>query len=404
MRFRTNPWRAARALLLAAVCLAPAAGAADFSDNIKIASQYPSLQAAIDDAGETGMLIVDQDYQNLDPLVLPRRFRMMGMGPNGKAVLAFQGLHAGSAITIAGGAGDAWVVLEDLDIEGGYSPGNGFATTVRGIDLTGASVVFLHRLLVRGFFVGVYGAGAMSVHATNCSVAVSVTNNYEITGESHGWRVTGGLSSQAGRYGFLITADVNDTLIHGVRMESNTGAGIFTNGVGTHIANNRFECWVDPNIPFCQPATLAVDIGAQALATTLVDNLYAGIDIRDLSAAHTTYRFDNGKTVQINPPAGTDALTVSLAGSTTPEFLVDKNAWVRIGPQSGVPARLTVNAETGEDPLRVRAAGVTKFMVLSNGNVGVGTSVPAERLHVLGNLRLDGNLVSNGEICIGSGC
>jgi hypothetical protein len=43
-------------------------------------------------------------------------------------------------------------------------------------------------------------------------------------------------------------------------------------------------------------------------------------------------------------------------------------------------------------------------MVLSNGNVGVGTSVPTERLHVNGNLRLDGDLVTNGEICIGSGC
>lgn len=44
-------------------------------------------------------------------------------------------------------------------------------------------------------------------------------------------------------------------------MESNSGAGIFTNGVGTHIAHNRFECGVLPDVPFCKPSTLAVEIG-----------------------------------------------------------------------------------------------------------------------------------------------
>jgi hypothetical protein len=381
--------------------------AAPFSDNIKISSQYPSLQAAIDDAGETGMVIVDQDYNNLDPLVLPRRFRMVGMGPSGKAVLAFQTLNAGSAISIADGPGDAWVVLEDLDVEGGYTPTNGFATSAVGIDLTNDSVVFLHRLLVRGFFIGVRGAQSQSVHADNTSVAVSVTNNYEITAESHGWRITGGLSSQAGRYGFLITSEVNDTLIQGVRMESNTFAGIVTNGVGTHIAHNRFECWVLPDpddLPFCKKATLAVEIGPQAQETTLVDNLYAGINVSDLSAARTTFRFDNGKTVQIHPPAGTDALSVEPGGSATPEFLVDRNAWVRVGPQQGDEARLTVNAEAGEDALRARTGGVTKLIVKSTGRVGVGTSLPDELLHVHGNLKVDGDIVSDGEICIGSGC
>jgi hypothetical protein len=108
--------------------------------------------------------------------------------------------------------------------------------------------------------------------------------------------------------------------------------------------------------------------------------------------------------VQIHPPAGTDALSVEPGGSATPEFLVDRNAWVRVGPQQGDEARLTVNAEAGEDALRARTGGVTKLIVKSTGRVGVGTSLPDELLHVHGNLKVDGDIVSDGEICIGSGC
>jgi hypothetical protein len=330
-------WRAALTLALAAACLAPAAGAQPFTDNIEIASQHPTLQDAIDAAGEGGMLIVDQDYQNLAPLVLPRRFRMMGKGPQGNAVLAFQGLAAGSAITIAP-SGDAYVTIEDLDIEGPFSPSGSFATTARGIDLTGANIVFLRRLVVRGFYVGIYGEGSLSVHADECNVSVSRTDNYQLIEGSNSWRITGGLSSWSGRYG-VNAKDVNDTLIQGVRMESNSVAAISTNANSTHIANNRFECWVVPELPFCQITTRAVDIGPSATQTTLVDNYYSGIGVVDSSVARTTYRFDNGYPVEISPPAGVS-------------------------------------------PLSVRTAGATRLLVSSNGNVGVGTSAPTARLQV----------------------
>jgi len=381
MKLRTTTlWCVVCGLTLSVLGLAPVAVAQPFTDNIEIASQHPTLQDAINAAGEGGMLIVDRDYQNLSPLVLPRRFRMMGKGPQGSAVLAFQGLAAGSAITIAP-SGDAYVVIEDLDIEGSFAPGNGFRTSARGIDLTGSNVVFLRQLVVRGFDVGIYGESSMSVFVDNCNVSVSETDNYQVTAGANGWRIKGGISSQAGRYGIHLGV-VNDTLIQGVRMESNTAAGIFTEAVGTHIAHNRFECWVHPDLPFCQATTRAVIIGPSAIETTLVDNLYAGIDVVDQSTAHSTYRFDNGHTVQVNPPAATDALTVQLAGSPSPDFQVDDKAWVRIGQEQGVDARLTVNAGASEDALRVRTGGVTRLMVMSNGRVGVGTSVPGAKLQV----------------------
>ncbi|HKH46652.1 MAG TPA: NosD domain-containing protein [Thermoanaerobaculia bacterium] len=377
---KTTTWCAALGLALAAFSLVPAAGAQPFTDNIEIASQHPTLQAAINAAGEGGMLIVDRDYQNLSPLVLPRRFRMMGKGPQGNAVLAFQGLAAGSALSIAP-SGDAYVVIEDLDIEGSFTPINGFQTSARGIDLTGSNIVFLRQVVVRGFDIGVYGEGSLSVFADNCNVSLSNTDNYQLTAGSNSWRITGGISSQAGRYG-VNAGVVNDTLIHGVRMESNSDAAIFTEAVSTHITNNRFECWVDPRLDLCDATSRAVILGPSAIETTLVDNYYSGIGVVDQSTAHSTYRFDNGHAVEISPPAGTDALTVRLAGSASPEFEVDDQAWVQIGPDQGTKARLTVNTDSGEDALRVRTGGVTRLMVLSNGKVGVGTSVPGAKLQV----------------------
>ena len=40
----------------------------------------------------------------------------------------------------------------------------------------------------------------------------------------------------------------------------------------------------------------------------------------------------------------------------------------------------------------------------ATGNVGIGTTSPQERLHVEGNLKVNGDIKSDGQLCIGSGC
>jgi len=42
-----------------------------------------------------------------------------------------------------------------------------------------------------------------------------------------------------------------------------------------------------------------------------------------------------------------------------------------------------------------------RMRITSDGNVGVGTSTPAQKLDVNGNIKLNGNIVSDGDICIG---
>jgi hypothetical protein len=44
------------------------------------------------------------------------------------------------------------------------------------------------------------------------------------------------------------------------------------------------------------------------------------------------------------------------------------------------------------------------LFVATTGNVGLGTVNPSEKLTVEGNLKVNGSIVSDGDICIGSGC
>lgn len=41
-------------------------------------------------------------------------------------------------------------------------------------------------------------------------------------------------------------------------------------------------------------------------------------------------------------------------------------------------------------------------LLVEAGNVGIGTTTPTEKLDVAGNIKLSGNIVSDGDICIGS--
>lgn len=57
-----------------------------------------------------------------------------------------------------------------------------------------------------------------------------------------------------------------------------------------------------------------------------------------------------------------------------------------------------------ENLLQFQSQGVTKMTMLPNGNFGIGTTQPSQRLHVAGHARVDGNLViaSNRKLYLGS--
>ena len=57
----------------------------------------------------------------------------------------------------------------------------------------------------------------------------------------------------------------------------------------------------------------------------------------------------------------------------------------------GAPAGMVVGTRTAH-PLSFGTAGASRMTIDSAGNVGVGTTAPAAKLHVAGDIRIDGNI------------
>lgn len=386
-------------LLIASILAAgspPAARAANYI----VASEFGgTLQDAVNAAGNQGMVIVDQPYVLNVPLVLPRFFRLMGMGPQGQGAIAFD-IDSGAGISFSGPESTSSIVIENLDI-GGRFPAASPGTSV-GIDLDGIHEVTLRNVTVRGFNVGVRGRFAFYVNIRDCNVSTNRTFNYHLVDNANSWRISGGLSSQSGLAAVRVETS-NNVVIDGVAMESNR-VGIHTDTVSTHIFNNRFEC--SPAVPqFCPPTATGVRVGAGAQLVSLIANYYSGVEpVLDESAGGISHRLDHSQGAFLRPEAGAEGLRVEL--DAPGEALVfDAAGRLHVGEGApGVPARLNVDAPPGVDALRVGVDGVTDLFVGADGRVGIGTTSPAEILHVGGDLHLDGDLVSNGVLCIGSGC
>ena len=74
-----------------------------------------------------------------------------------------------------------------------------------------------------------------------------------------------------------------------------------------------------------------------------------------------------------------------------------QNTYVTMGRTAGVSGAGMIDGWQAGGGSHVLA-----LQTLFGGNVGVGTTTPAEKLDVAGNIRLTGNIVSPNDICIGT--
>jgi hypothetical protein len=68
---------------------------------------------------------------------------------------------------------------------------------------------------------------------------------------------------------------------------------------------------------------------------------------------------------------------------------------------TGLQNSLTLLAESGAS-LSLGTQDTVRMRIDTSGKVGIGTITPTEALDVKGNIKLSGNLVSDGDICIGT--
>ncbi len=102
--------------------------------------------------------------------------------------------------------------------------------------------------------------------------------------------------------------------------------------------------------------------------------------------------------------AGTDLLFLTAVGnnSATERMRITGSGYIGIGtttPQS----ILTIQTTTGTPALNISSSsGATMMYMSANGNLGIGTSNPAYKLDVIGDLQLSGAIYGNGRIWWGN--
>ncbi|MEM6346239.1 MAG: tail fiber domain-containing protein, partial [Bacteroidota bacterium] len=95
---------------------------------------------------------------------------------------------------------------------------------------------------------------------------------------------------------------------------------------------------------------------------------------------------------------GGGKFVISRTANSNNTVFVIENADQQVGIGTNAPTdRLQVDADAGEDALRVRVAGVTRFRVHDNGGVSIGVNAgpPAEGLLVRGNVQPEGDNIAS---------
>jgi len=257
------------------------------------------LKAVANTNYSNATLIIDKDCNLSEPLVIPSRFTLAGVGIEGAGRLIFDNLPDGvSAIRLDKAATN--ITIRDLAI-GRIGGGVNI-----GIDVSRANKVFIQDVIITGFFAGIYGSRpgsfALSVYVNRSSI---FGNDYNIVMHRNAfhWRIRDCILNQAKCWGLLIFGKDNDPvpppennmvwgndyLISGCRFE---GSGIGGALLGSHAAmlmNNRFE--QNGGV-----GGVGVKILPSATGTRMVSNVISGNKVLNKSKKLETKRWGDIET------------------------------------------------------------------------------------------------------------
>jgi Right handed beta helix region len=179
-------------------------------------------------------LVVDQQCVLNQPLVLPGRMTLAGVGRDGNGELLFPnvGLNE-AAISIAPGQGH--VQIRDVLIRNNAPVPRGI-----GLNLDGNSLITLDSVRIDGFHIGVYGRQAFSVLIDKSNISNNRYNLY-LGQQANTWRIRDTVLNQALAWGIVVRGPNNDVLVDGNRLESNQLGAIQVYSYATVVTHNRFE-------------------------------------------------------------------------------------------------------------------------------------------------------------------
>jgi Right handed beta helix region len=230
-------------------------------------------------------LVVDRACVVRQTLTLPDRFTLAGVGPDGEGTLTFDLPDNASALRFAP-ASDAAIrmtTIRDIRISGVSCCGQ------VGINVSNSQFVYIDRVRLSGFAIGIFGETAFSVFIANSSIHDNGFVNMVMGEDTTAWRVRDAVLS-SGLIGILITTTARGHVITGARIERNSVTGVWVNGSMNVIENSWFEGNGTmptplPGIPGTpSPSLHGIRITSLAEKTRVLNNLFSSQLIGDAGA------------------------------------------------------------------------------------------------------------------------
>lgn len=223
-------------------------------------------------AHEAATLVIDQRCTLRQPIIIPPRLTLAGVGITGEGALVFEDLPAGAAaisVVPAGFNGTSHITIRDLAI--GADPAENILT---GVDVSGGNLVYLKNVYISGFQRGVFGdVAAYSIFIDQSNIS-SNTFNVMIGTDANHWVIRDSVLGNAMSWSVAIRGG-NNHVISGNRFEHIQSGAVWLGSLGAVVRDNRFET----------PGKIGVQVAPGAQGNRILANIFSGTSIVNGSAS-----------------------------------------------------------------------------------------------------------------------
>jgi hypothetical protein len=332
---------------------------------------------------QRGLHAVDlQSERSAATQVASGNYSVIGGGYNNTAIGyaatiggGYNNTASGSVATIGGGqvntASGPWATVGG---GGGNTAGNNYATVGGGLGNTAS-----------GYIATVGGGLGNTASGTFATVGGGASNTASST-----FATVGG--------GYLNTASGDYSAIPG---GYNLRVGTRSFGFSGQTSTTQTDLSANSNIAaFVDVDLWLYNVRNQASQLRLYEPSGAGTNFTAFRAQAQANDIIYTLPASLTPTSAVGAGILQTDGSgnlswLTPSALVTGIAWALTG-NSGTDPAVNFLGTTDAQPLVIRTNNTERMRVTATGNVGIGTSAPAQRLHVVGNVQFTGALMPAG--------